>query len=504
MGSVIFLIFARQSYIKILLQTMKLIYASLGALSAVSAFEQLLFDVAERVVNQFVREIDNGFEVHFGDLYNAKVTLVEDFEEGKLVLNAEEFVSFTGEDENTVKATATVEVSPGDSFYFASNLVGNYDDVPDIIRDIFFSGLDVGKFESFNIHEKIYLAFNEGSAHWALNLQNYNSRETIENLENKQADADVRMDLVLETDAEMNENSGKAFLTHKFTTEQSGSWPDWFSFPEDSNSKLTVSVDDFEKCVDYFNINWQKGVHCQVDWNYDANFGAMQINPSGDLSFKQAIISFNIDVGMDGMSDEDNYHSILLRAEIYDEVKDKYKVDKNLFMPPLYSLYYINGAADIKARRRSMKKQRSFLVLRLPGIPTINGVLIPHLDEKFAYIDEFSQRLMYEGESVPHLIYYFDKLHESMTDEFDLSKFIELSRINTDAFPLNDVLQEIASDANDFIINDIFGCPWIEMGLTEVRGFVSYVTSEEGLETFNDTWAQVFQPRNPDPYSYYG
>merc|ERR1719195_1914942 len=107
---------------------MKLVYASLGALSAVSAWEHLLYEAAEEIVGQFFKENDHGFEIQFGDFLNAKFetssSLDEDFNEVTKYSLKEKF-SLTGEVENTI--TQEFEVSIGKETLINQHVVGKYD-----------------------------------------------------------------------------------------------------------------------------------------------------------------------------------------------------------------------------------------------------------------------------------------------------------------------------------------------------------------------------------------
>jgi len=505
---------------------MKFIYASLGALSAVSAFEDVLFQAAEEIVGQFVKEIDNGFELHFGNFLNGKYFLSEDLVTGGVQFNAEQDISFSGEVENVIRKEITA--SFGEKTLLQAHLRGSYDDVPDFLKDFYFGELSYG-YDTFEFHETIsFQAVPFPYLHWNYLLINENSSG-----EEARFDADLNINV----DFDISEHSSEFILSHVFEEEHEG-FPEWTSFPDESTSALNIAIDDLAICEQYLNHNWEKGVKCDIKWNYNGAFGTQSdqpviVKPSGKLSFKQAAVTFDFNLGVDEASDEENYHTLFLRSEEYNEKKDNFKVGNDVFDPYFYSFYYINGAKDDKLRRKQMKKRSkgkessAFLLFRLPGEKTFNDVLVPILEEKFAVYDEFIQRLTYETDSLPHLIYYFDKLSDNMSDEFNFAKFIELSRINTDAdllsifeshdYPtydfygnsqidesqpeedFNQQLQSIANDVNDFIINDIFGCEYIEGGLNEVRSFVDFLTSEEGQNHYNKTWGTVFDAPEEEP-----
>merc|ERR1712226_988662 len=152
-----------------------------------------------------------------------------------------------------------------------------------------------------------------------------------------------------------------------------------------------------------------------------------------------------------------------------------------------YGIYEHEG----KDTRKAFRNSKTTLILRVPGHTTVINVLLPELERLLAPILNFIANVE-NAVDLPLLIVYFDHLALKMTNEFDYSSIIELSRLDSELFP------ELSIDAQQFLVQlnaDIITTlqlPIVGESADVVRNYLKYLLSAEGLADFENVWGSDF------------
>lgn len=153
-----------------------------------------------------------------------------------------------------------------------------------------------------------------------------------------------------------------------------------------------------------------------------------------------------------------------------------------------YGLYYVQSAAY----RQAVALGQGALVLRVPGLNTIENVLIPLLYEKVKVWEQFFGSLFENYEDIPLVIYYGNEILAELDDELDFSGIVAASRIGSDLLGLpNQGLTMAVQAAGAELSSDIQNCPDVAAFYEELHSGVNYLINDSQAD-YEQAFGSIF------------
>jgi len=345
---------------------------------------------------------------------------------------------------------------------------------------------DDGKFDRIDYHENWSMFASEAgvaiSKDGTMISSNLFDDKGVEEFEGK-FNADFGMDegtITVEMSMEVNNQFSEDFSVQ---------------FQEDNqigfNIGYTVSG-DMDQCMKYQEALESgvpmKGKKCVVEMEMD--YESLQYG-EGNMAMNLKMLP--VKLALEITLPNDDSHTVVLRGE-----EKNFRKPELLSVANWYGIYYHEGLNT----RKAFKADSQLLVARWPGTPQWDEVLIPYLEEKFEphgiffkkVFESFDNLFMGESSKLGHFIFYFDQFTATLKDEFDLSKFMKLSRFNTGLLSVFVVEEDFNSLAQDFLKqanNDIVAflqCEDMSNFYNDMRPYVKKLASNDGKKEFRAYW----------------
>jgi hypothetical protein len=451
---------------------MKFIYASL-AFGLVAAD---IFDQVDEILDQAFEETHNGFKIHLQPFFYMESQQPEYIGEGAIGYERFE-INLDGQGEPFLMEVQANFHDNGVTIH--ENWSGVYNDLePELLylynlHPLAIDYTDNYSYDRFDVEHQVDIAYSSDGVEIS----------TSGNWSNDNGDAIQHWKGGLNIDGGLDGNQATIEIDTHLSVECEGSWSEEFVQDNTLGFQINSAISsDIQQCGEYFDLlslnqpGSLAGAKCKVGYSmsYDCiEFGEGDIESS--LTFKPAKISADVTLP------NGETHTILVRGETIDIIPDI------LTNGNYYAIYYHEGLDTRKAFRNG----DTTLVLRVPGHVTVIDILLPELERLVEPLSNFYANIQ-NAVDVPLLIVYFDHLALKMTNEFDYSSIIELSRLDSEYWPLlNSKAQQFLVQLNADIITTL-QLPIVGEYAQVVRDYLTYLLSANGLADFEDIWGSDF------------
>lgn len=289
---------------------------------------------------------------------------------------------------------------------------------------------------------------------------------------------------MLSIDFDASKTSANVEPTKKFTPKSMIDLMNNDLFTDDGKIEFdgAITIPNMKGCK-----KLQKGVlgNCRVNYESTLNLPAKApLKHQASLQFKAYAIVFKFSESGRGEA------MVFLRGE------DGKSNSAPLISRQWFGLYQAPGSNWQKA----IKTGKSQLLLRVPSPRQFKESCSSDLKNLIKPWANFGMTCLGNPEKIPYVIWYMDKLFASFDDEFDLSKVISKSRIQSDLIgewlgaennDLNKYLVKTSRQINRLIVRTLQD-PKLKNAMIMVRDYVQAMGSQQGHQEFEQLFGKIF------------
>jgi hypothetical protein len=334
---------------------------------------------------------------------------------------------------------------------------------------------------------------------------------------------DAQHDLEVSYDMARNSLTVNAEYNADLQVNNLRNWPnsrrpvigDSSNFPWTVNANSAIEINNVKNCrkwVQNMDNAIDNNVNCVIGLRTSAEVGDSQytrqqlMTPQANLAFRPyALIAKATMKNIRSNRPSPSPHTVFIRGESVTGKSEK------LNLRNFRGIYYTNK----NNWQTAIQQNDVTLLLRIPGMRQIEGPLAVLAWEKFNPWQNFWQKLNTHIHAPLYLLYNADKFLRTFDDEFDCSKMVVASRIESDlwreyiqpaladaprmnradvlALPgqMNILMSQMCSRANNEAVKYL-AHPEISVAMTEVRRVVEDVSGPSGQKKYEELFAGVF------------
>merc|ERR1712012_52159 len=154
--------------------------------------------------------------------------------------------------------------------------------------------------------------------------------------------------------------------------------------------------------------------------------------------------------------------------------------------------------ADGANWQKAVRSKKDSLVLRFPTYNQWEQDAYPQLLALAEPFIDFSEAVMLNIEKLPYLFYYLDDFLATFSNEFDCSKYVAATNVESDYLAdyfevdtFNGFMKENCQALNEWIVEAI-QCEELDAGMSDMRDYVSAMNSPSGQAEFNSLFGSIF------------
>ena len=167
-----------------------------------------------------------------------------------------------------------------------------------------------------------------------------------------------------------------------------------------------------------------------------------------------------------------------------------------------YGLYYAGVPKTGRANwQKLMKQKKDTLVVRLPGQDVVWAMFeeLMNMSQPFMQLLASMSSNMNANTTAPYVIYWLDELLATMDNEFDCSKLVELSRVESEVLAdcmevqsINKHMSNVCTNFNDGIMENLKSAE-LKRVFVEMRKYMENMAcGNAGHNEFLETYGKIF------------
>jgi len=256
-------------------------------------------------------------------------------------------------------------------------------------------------------------------------------------------------------------------------------YPVWYLMrPYTLTMNTNINVNDVVKCE-----NGDFGCSLSID----SSINAPADNFNGDVKFSFDLKKFAAIFKVSG-SDVDS--QLLFVRKVAADGKGL-PLDQN---KGWLSIHVADGANWQKA----VRSKRDTLVLQVPTWNQWEQDALPELEALAEPFIDFADAVVLNMDKLPYLFYYLDNFFATFSNEFDCSKYVAATKVESDLLAdyfevdtFNGFMQENCLAVNDAIVEAIQNDD-LDDAMADMRNYVSEMNSPAGEAEFNSLFGSIF------------